>query len=76
MCFLSSTSNNNDCELAHSRDDLIGSSLARFHSPFQITLSVDGSMFAAKVDDAFRLSFHAGEAGILAHLPVAVAAAI
>ena len=30
-----------DCDLAQSRDDLICSSLARFHRAFQVTLSVD-----------------------------------
>ena len=61
-------------ELPQSRDDLIRSSPARFHRAFQITLSVDGSVFTAEMDVALRLSFDPGEAGILTNLPVAVAA--
>src|SRR5580765_2064163 len=60
--------------LAQSRDDLIRSSLARFHCAFQVTLSVDGSVFAAEMDVALRLSFDAGKTGVLPDLPVAVAA--
>src|SRR5438874_2377388 len=52
---------NNDCDLAQSRDDLIRSSGAGFHRAFRITLSVDGSVFAAELDAVLRFSFHAGK---------------
>jgi hypothetical protein len=61
--------------LAQSRDDLIRSSLACFDCAFEITLSVDGSVFAAEMDVDLRLSFDAGKTGVLPDLPVAVAAA-
>ena len=63
-----------DKDLAQSRDDLIRSSLARFHRAFEITLSVDGSVFAAEMDAVLRFSLDSGEADILTDLPVAVAA--
>ena len=61
-------------DLAQSRDDLFRSSLACFDCAFEITLSVDGSVFAAEMDVALRLSFGPDKAGILTNLPVAVAA--
>src|SRR6185503_14471351 len=60
--------------LAQSRDDLIRRALAGFHCAFEITLSVDGSMFAAEMDTFLRLSFDSRKAGILTDAPIAVAA--
>jgi len=54
-----------DCDLAQSRDDLIRGSPADLDCAFQITLGVDGSVFATETDAVLRLSFDSYKAGVL-----------
>ena len=51
--------------LAQGRDDFIRSSLAGFDCALEITLSVDGSVFAAEMDTFLRFSFDSGKSGVL-----------